>query len=556
MALTPLEVRTEKDRQAKILKEYLSSDKYQATLKERIKINDAGDRSVEARKNIFYLCSQPDDPTEGFIFFIENFGWTFNPKIPSMKHFPFILFEYQKRAVREVIEHIDAGIDIFIEKTREMGVSWLVFCYIALWYWLFRDGVNGLLGSYKEKLVDDRTTDSLFGKIDYALENLPKWMMPNGFVSRKHRTKLKLYNPENGNVVNGDTMNSKFGRGARKTFIMFDELAFWDYSKDAWEGCADSANCRIANSTPNGYDYYAILRESGIDVLSLHWKEHPLKDAQWYAYECKRRTEEAIAQELDISYTKSKEGRVYQEWSDLNVTRGAYEYDDNLPLYVGWDFGKSDNTAIIWVQPSRDGLRIIDTYTKTGKNIDYFIPFITGMIYGDINYDYTTDELKIIDQRKNWKRATHFGDPAGRFRNQVSDETVISILRKYGITVNFKDKWKEFAIRKRESKMLIMNNILLNNDKENQYKDPELYERTKYFNVCMIQASYPIVKVSGIGEVRSEKPKHDSTSHYRSAFEYLAIGLSEESPSERIPYDKFKKKDRPTRKWGSKATGY
>ena len=554
MALSPTEVTNEIERRDRILKQYLHSEKYQDTLKERIKIQDAGNRSNEAKKNIFYLCRQPDDPAAGCIFFIENFGWTFNPKIPDMKHFPFILFEFQKRAIRAVIEHIDTGRDLFIEKSREMGVSWLVFCYIALWYWLFREGVNGLLGSYKEKLVDDRSTDSLFGKIDYALESLPKWMLPGGFNYKKHRNKLKLFNPENGNVVTGDTMNAKFGRGSRKTFIMFDELAFWDYAKDAWDGCGDSANCRIANSTPNGYDYYAMLRESGIDVVTLNWREHPLKDEQWYAYECKRRTEAEIAQEIDISYTKSKEGRVYPEWNDVNVNRGVYEYDENLPLYVGWDFGKSDDTAIIWVQPSRDGLRIIDVYKNTGKNIDFFVPFITGMIYGDITYEYTKEELEIIDTRKNWKRATHFGDPAGRFRNQVSDETVISILRKYGININFQDKWKEFKIRKRESKMLIMDKILIN---YHPRLSSHQMDSIKYFNVCMIQASYPTVKVDGVGQVRSEAPKHDSTSHYRSAFEYLAIGLSEHKEMAAKPFDKIKKKERPLRGWGSRrATGY
>lgn len=545
MALSPEEVTQEIARRERTLQEYLYSDEYQETLKTRLKVQDAGNRSVEARKNISFLCQQPDNPAEGCIFFIENFGWTYNPKM-ELKNFPFVLFEFQKRAIRSLVEHIDSGRDVFIEKSREMGVSWIVFCYVALWYWLFREGSNGLLGSYKEKLVDDRTIDSLFGKIDYALQNLPDWMLPNGFNMKKHRTKLKLANPENGNVITGDTMNPNFGRGSRKTYIAFDELAFWDYAKDAWESAGDATNCRIANSTPNGYDFYAMLRESGIDIVTLHWREHPLKDDQWYAYECKRRTEEEIAQELDISYTKSKTGRVYQEWNDTNVVIGKFEYDENLPLYVSWDFGKTDDTALIWAQPSRDGLRIIDVYRNTGKNIDFYLPFVTGMIYGDNTYEYKKEDLDVISAHQNWKKATHFGDPAGRFQNAVTDDTIMSILRRYGIIVNFKDKWKEFKIRKHEAKMLIMGRINLNDN-----------PRTRYFNLCMIQASYPIVKVNGVGEVRSESPKHDSTSHYRSSFEYLAIGISEGNERLATPFDKFKKKDRPIRSWGTrKATGY
>ncbi len=547
--LTKEDVRREEERRERVTRDYMSSVLYHETLVTRAQINDAGMRSVKARALIYNLCMREDNPAEGAIFFIENFGWTFNPKDKNNKHFPFILFDFQKRAIREVVSHIDEGRDLFIEKSREMGVSWVVFAYISLWYWLFREGSSVLLGSYKKDLVDNRTIDSLFGKIDYAIQSLPSWLLPKGFSMDKHRTHLKLVNPENNNLINGESMNPNFGRGSRKTVIMFDELAFWDYAKDAWESCADTTNCRIANSTPNGYDYYAILRESGIDVLTLHWREHPLKDEEWYRYESMRRTEEEIAQELDISYNKSRVGRVYPEWSEPNVIYGRYEYNPDLPLYVGWDFGKSDDTAIIWCQQSGDGLRIIDTYRKTGKNIDFFIPIITGIYSGDNKHQYTSEEQEMIDEHRNWKHATHFGDPAGRFQNQVTDKTVFDVLNDYGIRVNFKDEWKAFSLRKSAAKRLIMDRIYLNQN-----------PRTQYFNTCMMNASYPKVASGGVEEVRSEKPKHDGTSHYRSAFEYLALGLESKGNNNRlVPRDKFKNKQKQTRVWGKsnrRAVGY
>lgn len=544
MIPSAIEEQSENERRVKILDQYLYSEEYQNKLKERLKINDAGMRSPEARKNIYYLCQQPNDPAAGCIFFIENFGWTASTKM-HIKNLPFILFDFQKELIRKLVEHIDSGKDFFIEKSRDMGISWIVCCYVALWYWLFIEGSNGLLGSYKEKEVDNKVIDSLFGKLDYAIYNLPEWILPQGFKLAKHRTKLRLMNPANGNAITGDTMNPQFARGSRKTFVMFDELAFWDYAKDAWESAGESTNCRIAMSTPNGWDYYAMLRETGIDKITLHWRLHPLKDEQWYNYECRRKTEEEVAQELDISYNKSKAGRVYPEWNENNVLIGQYEYNENLPLYVGWDFGKSDDTAIIWAQPSREGLVIIDTYCNTGKNIDYYVPFITGMIDGDNTYHYKPDELEIISTRKNWKKATHFGDPAGRFSNQISDETVISVLKRYGIHVNFRDKWKEFKIRKHETKLLIMGRIFLNTN-----------SRTKYFDTCIIQSVYPVVKVDGIGQIRSEKPRHDSSSHYRSSLEYMAIGISEHTDKVSIPFDKFPRKERVTRQWGRRSTGY
>lgn len=544
--LTKDQVEREMARRERILSEYINSAEYKEKLFNRIKINDACDKSVEAKAATWRLCERPDNPAEGAIFFIENFLWTFNPK-QDPKHFPFFLYDFQKRAVTETVNHIIDGRDIFMEKSREMGVSWLVFCAIMVWFWIFRDGFNGLLGSYKEDLVDNKTIDSLFGKIEYELQRLPEWLLPTGFNMRKHRTHLKLHNPANGNWITGESMHPNFGRGSRKSVIAFDELGFWQYAKDAWESAGDSANCRIANSTPNGYNYYAMLRESGIDKLTMHWSEHPLKDQEWYNYECARRTSEEIAQELDISYSKSKTGRVYPEWNEDNVIEGRYEYDENLPLYVSWDFGKSDDTAIIWCQPGRDGLRIIDVYRNTGKNIDFYIPLITGLIDGESKYLYNEEDLDMIHQHRNWKRATHFGDPAGRFQNSVTDDTVVSVLRRFGINVNFKDSWKEFKYRKPAAKRLIMDRIYLNSN-----------SRTKYFSMCMIQSSYPEVKVNGVPEVRTEKPKHDSNSHYRSSFEYLALGIEDmENRKERKVYDKFKKRDRTTKKWGKRrATGY
>lgn len=525
------ELLTEKDemlRREHLFTEYLSSNELSEARLTRLRVNDASERRVEARTLTWNLCARPDNPAEGCIFFIENFGWTFDPR-RNPKHIPFFLFEYQKEAIRTLIEHIDGSRDLLLEKSRDMGITWLTV-WVFVWYWLFRDGINLLMGSYKEKLVDDRTDDSIFGRIDYCIDSLPKWILPKGFKKSKHRTKLRLVNPANNNLISGDTMNPDFGRGSRKTAIFFDELGSWDYAKDAWEACGDVTACRIANSTPKGYNFYAQLRNSGIDVLTLHWSLHPLKDDQWYEFEKSRRSEEEVAQELDISYSKSQEGRVYPEWNENNIEWGEFSYDPNLPLYVGWDYGKEDPTAIIWVQPFDNKLRVIDTFTKNGQLIDFFIPFVTGIISSD-NYRYTKHELDIIESHRNWKRGIHFGDPAGRFGNQVSDSTVFSVLREHGIMVNYNDAWKTHQNRKRAAKTLIMDGIKINRN-----------DRTEYFSICMENANYPKVSREGIKEIRSDKPVHNWTSHYRSAFEYLALGIENFTHRRSKPRDKFENK--------------
>jgi hypothetical protein len=392
---------------------------------------------------------------------------------------------------------------------------------------LFKDGTNLLLGSYKEKLVDDGVNqDALFGKLEYAIRNMPKWMLPRRFNMTKHRNKLKLINPENNNIISGDTMNAQFGRGARKTAIFYDELGFWESAKESWEAGADTTACRIANSTPHGKNYYHKLKVSGMDVLTLHWRLHPLKDEIWYKFEKERRTEEEVAQELDLNYEKSLEGRVYLEWQP---EVGFYPYNDNAPLFVGCDWGKEDGTAIIWAQLVEGKMRIIDAFYKTGETIDFFIPFLTGIISSD-EFRYSKKEVEKIESHRKWKRGTIFGDPAGRFTSSVTNQSVFSILRDAGIYVNWEDRWKEFPTRKTAVKMRVRQGVEIN-------QSPD----TEYFSMCIEQAAYPKVRRQGEDEVRGVKPNHDWTSHHRSALEYLCLGMESNKGSRVKVVDKFKK---------------
>jgi len=515
---------TEHKRREKPLLEYQESSEYKDKLITRLKIQDACNRSQEAR--IYAMAACKADP----MFFIDNFCYTPNDKYQQY-HFPFILFPFQEDYVNWLVQHIREGRDGLVEKSREMGVTWVTMS-VFLYMWLFDDNFNALIGSYKESLVDDRSKDSLFGVIDYNLNTLPKWILPHRFNFDKHRTGLKLVNPENNNIIRGDTMNPQFGRGSRRTVTFLDEGAHWEYFQDAWNSCGDTTNCRITVSTPYGYNAFALLRDSGIDTHTLHWKLHPLKDNAWYEYEKSRRTEDAVAQELDISYVKSQYGRVYPEWD--NVEFGAFPYLEEHPLFVSWDFGKSDDTAIIWWQKiPNDKIRIVDVYWNHGKTIDFYVPFINGTLPSD-GYKYTRSDLQVIEEHRNWKTGTHFGDPAGRFENQVVNKSVIDVLKDNGIYVNFRDEWKVFDTRITAAKLLMRDNLVVNKNM-----------RTKYLDLCMMSSKYPETKVGGISITNSKglKPKHDQYSHLRSSFEYGALGLTQYKSRGIMIYDKFKKKD-------------
>lgn len=519
---------SEFERRKQLYLDWLELPEQRERLIARAQFNSVAMSNKSSQVLLYNLCTRPDAPAEGCIFFIENFCWTYDPRSKN-KNLPVVLFDYQKDAVRYMVEHIDQGKNFLIEKSRDMGVSWLVV-YVFSWYWRFRDGSNLLLGSYKEKLVDDGVNqDALFGKVEYNLRNLPSWLLPRKFSFTKHRTKLKIVNPENNNIISGDTMNAQFGRGARKTAIFYDELGFWETAKESWEAGADTTACQIANSTPNGKNFYWKLRTSGMDVISLIWKLHPMKDLLWYEFEKGRRTEEAIAREIDLNYESSLQGRVYPEWQPQI---GYFPYNDSLPLYVAADWGKEDGTAIIWSQVVDGKLRIIDTFYKTGETIDFFVPFFTGMIPSD-HFRYTRKELEKIEEHRKWKRGIVYGDPAGRFTSSVTNETVFTILKENGIYVNYEERWKEFQTRRTAVKMRLRNGVELHNVADNEY-----------FSMCIEQSSYPKVRKQGEDEVRAVKPNHDWTSHHRSALEYLCLGLEKVNSSRVKVSDKFKKDGR------------
>ena len=66
-------------------------------------------------------------------------------------------------------------------------------------------------------------------------------------------------------------------------------------------------------------------------------------------------------------------------------------------------------------------------------------------------------------------------------------------------------------------------------------------DETDYLNLCIEQASYKKTRKEGETEVSSAKPDHNWTSHYRSALEYLCLGLEESVGRQVVVRDKFSK---------------
>lgn len=293
---------------------------------------------LKFRAEILEACRR--DPC----FWISTFAWSKNPDKPKHGMIPFILYEaFQDDAVWEIVNAIEKGEDILVEKTRKMGLSWLVI-YIFVWFWLFRENSDFKMGSWKEDYVDKiGDMDTLFEKARFTVRNLPSWMQPDGYEEKQNATFCKMVNPENGNNISGEAPTVHFGSGGRRKAMLLDEFAKWDanVANGAWTATGDVTLCRVVVSTPYGssnkYANLALGTKEKIKKLTLHWTLHPEKaegayyydgegkkisipDAKrafalwqsgvavkspWYDNECDRRSEQDVAQELDIDYLKS-----------------------------------------------------------------------------------------------------------------------------------------------------------------------------------------------------------------------------------------------------------
>ena len=305
------------------------------------------DQDKAYRAKVNEMCRR--DP----IFWINSFCWTKDPKQP-FKLIPFITYEeFQDGAITELVDAINTGYDEGIEKTREMGVSWIVL-YVFTWFWLYWPNSDFLVGSRKEDVVDTRgDPSSLFEKIRICLGSLPTWMLPPGFSIEEDALTLRILNKANGNSIIGESANPFFGSGGRVKAALLDEFSKWDplIAISAWTSMGDVTRCRMPVSTPlgSGNKFAELMQGTDVKIkkLTLHWTLHPIKSkgcyrlepdgtripiddskeafkqweknrdvvrvglkggiirSPWYDAECERRTDSEIAQELDISFLKS-----------------------------------------------------------------------------------------------------------------------------------------------------------------------------------------------------------------------------------------------------------
>lgn len=489
----------------------LDIDKYiNDKLDERFKYNLLCDNSTkdykENRAVVWDLCKNDCK------FFLNNFSWIMNARADGAdnKETMFLLYPYQEYAVDEIVKAVMGGYDLPIEKSRDMGLSWLLIG-IFIWGWHFH-AWDLLVGSQKFENVDAvGNIKALIPKARYFIERMPSWMRPKLKFRVTDKTGM-LIHPSNGAVFAGESNNTNFGRSDRRKAILFDEFSSWVLTdKAAWQSCASTTSCRIPLSTPNtrgtNCHFYTILenaKKKKLPYLTFHWSLNPVFNkglginkegkliSPWYENEINRATDiSEVYQELDIDFDASTAGLVYPGFDIREQVSDDVTYDPDLPLYCGWDFGL-DTTAIVWVQPDEANgvVNIIDEYqndgtTKEGADIMHYINIVNN---------------------KPYKKAIHFGDPfSGENRSLAArGQSNASILRRNGLV--FKSKRTRI-----DTRIAAARNII---------KKLRVSSVCEFFIEMMV--SWQMV-TPRVGSKNGKVPKHDEYSHEGEAFSYYAF---------------------------------
>lgn len=440
---------------------------------------------------------------------------------------PFIPYPFQEDMITNIWNGIITGESIFLEKSRQMWASWVIMG-ILVYGFIFHNHKYLVLSQKQDDVDKLWDMKSLFEKARFMINNLPKWMLPKGFDKRAGSDNNKYMNmsrPDGTGSITGESANPNASRWGTYNAILADEFAFMSNASTINKAMASASPCRIYTSTPNGKgnEHYrmklmaqATIDKNGVETpaalkwLRYHWSCHPLYDQERYNKKTAAMDKVTIAQELEIDYDTSVQGRVYDEFPKEATT---VIYDENKPLYVAIDnsHGWEDPNAVIIIQPNGAYWNIIDSveFRSTPIDIACFLACQPKMVLTDPMSEFF-NRYKDYD----WKRATFISDPYDTL-SAMGNSTILD---------DYKKMWINLMIPNERSKQ---EQIL--KTRTNIYK-------FRYNSNCgevanaMLNARYPTRKEDSNSTKAFTLPVHDWTSHYRTAMEYFVTYICENPP--------------------------
>ena len=329
-------------------------------LRYRFQVLETAEQSPAVRGDLWIFCKS------SILFFANTFGWLYEPRAtdPDLRRIPFVTFPLQDDVLTWMVWCLKMQKSGIVAKSREMGATWMLILVIE-WLSNFYSGNTSYLTSLREEDVDNRTPDSLFGKLRYLHSHLPAFMQC-GWTEHGENVdrNLNIRYPATESFIRGQKVESTGGRQGRATMVGVDEFAHVNAALEALAAFAALAPTIFYISTPEGpgNPFAHMAQEPGANVKRLHWSKHPLKNEEWRRVESgdpKYFSPAIWAQEHEIQFETSKTGRVYEQlqslegpgvvWCHLRRDEIA-QYDPHYDVYSFSDLGWNDPCSTLFAQ--------------------------------------------------------------------------------------------------------------------------------------------------------------------------------------------------------------
>lgn len=372
---------------------------------------------------------------------------------------PLLLWPRQRAYVPWLLDRIDVGGEAAIPKSREWGAT-LISMTVFLWLWDFWPGFRAKLISRKEDLVDDVTTDSMFGMIRFQLSGLPDHLKPVQVSDAKrlrageyadHDMRLVRDSPTSGSIISGESTNADVTRGGRATVVFFDEFARVDpaLAKSAWTGSVEAVGrLTVACSSRNGLGnkFAELCGPKGHlkpeQVFTCHWYDDPRRTPDWF---------KGLLIEEGGSYTVEERDQEYGEsWTGTTglticTVPDSAVYDD-----AAFDLAKArKHWPTLWTMDFGSGPSWV---VLTGFLVEY-ADLPVPRLWADCCKSWTATPVWQIADDIRAARSDYtgpswvFGDPAG-WNRESDQESWGTNLAGAGVPIERLDPWynTEYAI--------------------------------------------------------------------------------------------------------------
>jgi hypothetical protein len=313
---------------------------------------------------LYYSCP------ENVVRFINHWFDTYDPRNTGSGRpvrMPLVMFGRQEEFVRFVMACLEADVSGLVEKSRDMGATWLAIA-ISVWLWLFHTSVS--IGWYSNLMDNTDTlgdTNTIFEKIRQSIQLLPEFFCPPT-VRGTHLKQGICWHPSNGSVIRGYGGDNP-GRSGRSRIFFVDEAAHLEHPEMVDLALSENTRCRVDISSVSGLGtVFQRARESGqewapgqevvrdrTNVFIMDWRDHPEKTREWYeekrAYWTSRGMPQVVAREIDRDYAASSESVVIPyEWLEACVDADkTLGFDDSGGRIAGLDIadGGIDLNALV-----------------------------------------------------------------------------------------------------------------------------------------------------------------------------------------------------------------